>query len=82
MGTSEKQSGSCHLVTVDRHGGVFRVQLGGRQAPEVLIRMRGKSGSGLEAVWSPGSRGSSPLPPALSQPWPLHREHTASRPLD
>ena len=81
-GTSGKQSGSCHLVTVDRHGGVFRVQLGGRQAPEVLIRMRGESGKGLEAGRSPGSRGSSPPPPAPSQLWPLHREHAASWPLD
>ena len=50
VGKSEKQSGRCHLVTIYRYGGVFHAQLGGRQASEVLIRMRDESGSGLEAV--------------------------------
>ena len=66
MGKSEKQSGSCHLVTLYRYGGVFHVQLGGRQASEVLIRMRDESGSGLEAVQVTGQLWQLPSAPSPS----------------
>ena len=69
MGKSEKQSGSCHLVTLYRYGGVFHVQLGGRQASEVLIRMRDESGSGLEAVQVTGQLWQLPSAPS---PSPAH----------
>ena len=74
MGKSEKQSGHCHLVTIYRYGGVFHAQLGGRQASEVLIRMRDESGSGLEAVqvtgqlWQQLPSAPSPIPALAPSP--------------
>lgn len=74
VGKSEKQSGHCHLVTIYRYGGVFHAQLGGRQASEVLIRMRDESGSGLEAVqvtgqlWQQLPSAPSPIPALAPSP--------------